>query len=57
MNDYLEKQLGVTDIPLSEQPTMLDVKIPDALPEAFEKVLNYIYTDRIDCESITSSHC
>lgn len=50
MNDYLEKQLGVTDIPLSEQPTMLDVKIPDALPEAFEKVLHYIYTDRIDCK-------
>lgn len=53
MNDYLEKQLGVTDIPLSDQPTMLDVKIPDALPEAFEKVLHYIYTDRIDCKFYT----
>lgn len=50
MNDYLEKQLGTTDIPLSDQPAMLDVKIPDALPEAFEKVLHYIYTDRIDCK-------
>lgn len=56
MNDYLEKQLGVTDIPLSDQPTMLDVKIPDALPEAFEKVLHYIYTDRIDCKLIKSTH-
>ena len=50
MNEYLEKQLGATDIPLSDQPTILDVKIPDALPEAFEKVLHYIYTDRIDCK-------
>lgn len=59
MNDYLEKQLGTTDIPICDQPTMLDVKIPDALPEAFEKVLHYIYTDRIDCKlrSIVLAHC
>lgn len=26
----------------------LEVKLQDAVPEAFEMVLNYIYTDRID---------
>lgn len=56
MNEYLEKQLGATDIPLADQPTVLDVKIPDALPEAFEKVLHYIYTDRIDCKLINCSN-
>lgn len=51
MNEYLEKQLGATDIPIADRPTILDVEIPDAQPEAFEKVLHYIYTDRIDCKS------
>lgn len=51
MNDQLEKLSGTTDALLSDRPT-LEVKIPDALPEAFEKVLNYIYTDRIDCKFV-----
>lgn len=51
MNEYLERQFGTTDIPVVEQSSiLLNVKIPDALPEAFEKVLHYIYTDRIDCK-------
>lgn len=29
---------------------MLEVKLPTAEPEAFEMILNYIYTDKIDCE-------
>lgn len=51
MNEQLEKLSGTTDAPLSDRP-ILEVKIPDALPEAFEKVLNYIYTDRIDCKFV-----
>lgn len=50
MNEHLEKLFGTTDVPFSDRP-ILDVQIPDALPEAFEKVLHYIYTDRIDCKS------
>lgn len=34
---------------LPDRP-ILDVRLPDALPEAFEKVLDYIYTDRIECK-------
>lgn len=37
-----EKKVPHTDIPL------LEVKLPDADPEAFEMVLNYIYMDCID---------
>lgn len=29
---------------------MLEVRLPNATPEAFEIILNYIYTDRIDCK-------
>lgn len=50
MNEHLEKLFGTIDVPFADRPT-LEVKIVDALPEAFEKVLNYIYTDRIDCKS------
>lgn len=49
MNEHLQKTCGTTDVPVSDRP-FLEVKIADALPEAFEKVLHYIYTDRIDCE-------
>lgn len=49
MNEHLEKLFGTIDVPFSDRP-ILEVKIADALPEAFEKVLNYIYTDRIDCK-------
>lgn len=29
---------------------MLEVQLPGAEPEAFELLLSYIYTDRIDCK-------
>lgn len=48
MTEHLEKLFGSSDMP-AERP-ILEVKIPDALPEAFENVLYYIYTDRIDCK-------
>ncbi|RZF36495.1 hypothetical protein LSTR_LSTR015297 [Laodelphax striatellus] len=47
---HLEKLFGQTeqqDLPLKDFP-LLEVKLRDAVPEAFEMVLNYIYTDRID---------
>lgn len=35
--------------------SLLQVMIPDALPDAFEKVLHYIYTDRIDFSDRTDN--
>lgn len=49
MNQHLENLFGTIDVPFNDRP-ILEVRIPDAVPEAFEKVLNYIYTDRIDCK-------
>lgn len=43
-NIQSEKLLGATGRP------MLEVKLPTAEPEAFEMILNYIYTDKIDCK-------
>jgi hypothetical protein len=34
-------------VPFKELP-LLEVRLADAVPEAFDMVLNYIYTDRID---------
>ncbi|XP_043667099.1 leucine-zipper-like transcriptional regulator 1 isoform X1 [Vespula pensylvanica] len=44
---HLEEVLGSADVPVKDLP-LLEVKLKDAVPEAFEMVLNYIYTDRID---------
>ncbi|XP_076681889.1 leucine zipper like transcription regulator 1 isoform X2 [Andrena cerasifolii] len=44
---HLEEVLGTTDVPAKDLP-LLEVRLKDAVPEAFEMVLNYIYTDRID---------
>ncbi|CAG0881340.1 unnamed protein product [Darwinula stevensoni] len=44
---HLEKVFGTSRVPFRELP-ILQVPIKDASPEAFEMVLNYIYTDRID---------
>lgn len=44
---HLEKVAGGTEVPVKDLP-LLEVKLKDAVPEAFEMVLNYIYTDRID---------
>lgn len=54
LNQHLEKLFGTIDVSFNDRP-MLEVKLPDAMPEAFEKVLNYIYTDRIDCKHTTNS--
>lgn len=44
---HLEEVYGTVDVPIKDMP-LLEVKLEDAVPEAFEMVLNYIYTDRID---------
>ncbi|GFG28824.1 hypothetical protein Cfor_03040 [Coptotermes formosanus] len=44
---HLEKVFGTTQVPFKELP-LLEVRLADAVPEAFDMVLNYIYTDRID---------
>ncbi|XP_021921772.1 leucine-zipper-like transcriptional regulator 1 isoform X2 [Zootermopsis nevadensis] len=44
---HLEKLFGTTEVPFKDLP-LLEVRLRDAVPEAFDMVLNYIYTDRID---------
>ncbi|XP_023228319.1 leucine-zipper-like transcriptional regulator 1 [Centruroides sculpturatus] len=44
--DQLERNLPVGH--QMHSPPMLQVRLKDAVPEAFELVLTYIYTDRID---------
>ncbi|XP_011148162.2 leucine-zipper-like transcriptional regulator 1 isoform X2 [Harpegnathos saltator] len=44
---HLEEVFGTADVPIKDLP-LVEVKLKDAVPEAFEMVLNYIYTDRID---------
>ncbi|PBC32352.1 Leucine-zipper transcriptional regulator [Apis cerana cerana] len=44
---HMEEVFGTVDIPIKDMP-LLEVRLKDAVPEAFEMVLNYIYTDRID---------
>nr|CAH7718604.1 unnamed protein product [Callosobruchus chinensis] len=44
---HLERLFGTTLVPFTDIPH-LEVKLPDADPEAFEMVLNYIYMDCID---------
>ncbi|KAH0949771.1 hypothetical protein HN011_006074 [Eciton burchellii] len=46
-NKQMEKELGTVDVPIKDAP-LLEVRLKDAVSEAFEMVLNYIYTDRID---------
>ncbi|XP_014218455.1 leucine-zipper-like transcriptional regulator 1 [Copidosoma floridanum] len=43
----LKKERGNEVIKSKDLP-LLEVKLKDAVPEAFDMVLNYIYTDRID---------
>lgn len=43
----LETLFGTSKVPLTDIP-LVEVKLPDANPEAFEMVLNYIYMDCID---------
>lgn len=47
-NQHFEKIFGTVEVPFSERP-MLEVKMPNNVSaEAFEMVLHYIYTDRIE---------
>lgn len=48
-NVQLEKLFGAVEF--TDRP-MLEVKLPTAEPEAFEMILNYIYTDKIDCKCL-----
>lgn len=51
--EHFEKLFGTKDVPpCAERGGLLEVVLPTAVPGAFEMVLNYIYTDRIECESI-----
>lgn len=43
---HLEQVFSTVDVPIKIPP--LEVILKDAVPEAFEMVLNYIYTDHID---------
>ncbi|XP_033223341.1 leucine-zipper-like transcriptional regulator 1 [Belonocnema kinseyi] len=44
---HCEDMFGTIEALVKDLP-LLEVKLIDAVPEAFEMVLNYIYTDRID---------
>lgn len=44
---HLERLFGTCNVPFTDIP-LIEVKLPDADPEAFEMVLNYIYMDCID---------
>jgi BTB/POZ domain len=50
-NQHFEKLFGTVEVPMYAERPILEVTLPEALPEAFEMVLHYIYTDRIDCEN------
>ncbi|XP_055388552.1 leucine-zipper-like transcriptional regulator 1 homolog [Condylostylus longicornis] len=43
---HLEKVFGNRDVTCNDP--MLEIRLPNANPEAFEIILNYIYTDNID---------
>lgn len=47
MNKHLEKLFGTAEVPFDQHP-LLEVKLPNIIPEAFSMVLHYFYTDRID---------
>lgn len=46
-NEQLVQVYGTVD---GIDRPMLEVPLPTAEAEAFEMILNYIYTDKIDCE-------
>ncbi|KAI4462988.1 leucine-zipper-like transcriptional regulator 1 [Holotrichia oblita] len=46
-DEHLERLFGTTKVSFKDVP-LVAVKLPDANPEAFEMVLNYIYMDCID---------
>jgi N-acetylneuraminic acid mutarotase len=46
-DSHLETLFGTVNVPFKEVP-LVEIEFPDANPEAFELVLDYIYMDRID---------
>lgn len=47
-NNHFEKLFGTTDVQFNAELPQLEVKLPTICPEAFEKVLFYVYTDIIE---------
>lgn len=43
----MEQVFGTKDVPFAERG-MLEVRLPEAVADAFDMVMNYIYTDRIN---------
>lgn len=54
-NANLQKLIGTADVPFNDRP-LLEVRLFNAPPEAFEIILNYIYTDRIDLKDSYSKN-
>lgn len=46
-NEHFEEVFGTAEVPFRDVPH-IQVRLEDAVPEAFMMVLNYIYTDKID---------
>lgn len=47
-NNHFEKLFGTTEVQFNAELPQLEVKLPAISPEAFERVLYYIYTDIIE---------
>lgn len=47
----MEQVFGTRDVPFAERG-MLVVHLPEAVADAFDMVINYIYTDRIHCKGV-----
>lgn len=47
---HLEQVFGTKEVPFAERG-MLEVRLPEAVPDAFDMVMNYVYTDRIHCKA------
>lgn len=48
-DQHLEEVFGTKDVPYAEKGLLL-VRLPEAVADAFVMVMNYIYTDRIQCK-------
>lgn len=48
-DQHLEEVFGTKDVPYAEKGVLL-VRLPEAVADAFVMVMNYIYTDRIQCK-------
>lgn len=48
-DEHLERVFGTKDVPFAERG-MLEVRLAETASDAFNAVMNYIYTDRIICK-------